>query len=222
MPTLSPCQGLTPMPSSCRVLPRALLVCAGLLTVPVAVHAADPATATAPASTTSWLLQPVWAVGGVLKSVGSGAASAWSTVAGLAIPITPTEALPDQISGDDRRFFAVLDGVGLNLSEIKVGGNWVSTSTYRFVATRQPSAVDLERAERKLVDYRATSGGPSGWAKQRIARSVLDLAGDKTFVLSATVITLSPWPTASYEITALNRPPEAAERRVADSLRPSP
>ena len=206
---------------------RPLLVCAVLAAAPVAARAADsaapvPGSSAAAANTDggSWLLRPVWAIGGAVKSIGSGAASVWGAVAGLTTPFRPSEALPDQIGDDDRRFFAVLNGVGLELGEIKVEGSLISYSSYRFVATRQPSAADLERAERKLVAYRANSGGPSGWAKQRIARAILDLAGDKNFVLSATVITLSPWPTASYEITALNRPPEAAERRVADSMRP--
>jgi hypothetical protein len=166
-------------------------------------------------------MQSVWAAGGALKSVGAEAASAWSAIAGVTTPSQPSGALPDQIGEDDRQFFAVFDAVGLQLSEIKFGGTVVSYSSYRFVATRQPSAADLERAERKLNDYRAISGGPLVWAKQRIARSVLDLAGDKDFVLSAAVITLLPWPSASYEINALNRPPEAGERRVVDRMRPA-
>jgi hypothetical protein len=209
-----------------RLAVLSVLVCAALAGAPAAARAAGSAapasgsSAAASTSASSWFLQPVWAIGGAVKSIGSGAASAWGAVAGLATPFRPSEALPDQIGDDDRRFFAVLNSVGLQLGEIRVEGALISYSNYRFVATRQPSAGDLERAERSLLEYRANSGGPRGWAKQRIARSILDLAGDKNFVLSATVIELSPWPTASYEITALNRPPEAAERRVADSVRP--
>jgi hypothetical protein len=160
-------------------------------------------------------------VRGALYSVSTGAATAWNTVAGYARPSQPSGALPDQIGEDDRRFFAVLDAVGLQLSEIKVGGTMVTYNSYRFVAMRQPSAADLERADRALSVYRTVSGGPFVWAKQRIARSVLDLAGDKDFVLSAAVITLLPWPSANYEINAVNRPPEAAERRVVDRVRPT-
>ena len=162
------------------------LVCAALAGAPVAARAADSAAppfgSSASGSSSSgssgaagtdggsWLLRPVWAIGGAVKSIGSGAASVWGAVAGLATPFRPSEALPDQIGDDDRRFFAVLNSVGLQLGEIKVEGTLISYSNYRFVATRQPSVADLERAERKFAEYRANSGGPRGWAKQRIAR----------------------------------------------------
>jgi hypothetical protein len=50
-----------------------------------------------------------------------------------------------------------------------------------------------------------------------MARAILDVAGDNGFVLTAVVIELWPWPSVQYEISARNRPPEAAERRVIDA-----
>jgi hypothetical protein len=128
--------------------------------------------------------------------------------------------LPGQISDDDKRFFAALNAVGLELSEIKVGGGTFSHSSYRFVAARDPSDVDLQRGERELEDYTARAGGLRAAAKQRIIRAVLDVAGDKNFILTAVVVDLWPWPSVSYEMTARNRPPEAGERRVIDATQP--
>ena len=168
---------------------------------------------------TSWVMQPVRLVGSGLESVGSGVAVVWSAAVGLVSPARPIDSLPDQIGEDDRRFFGVLDALGLRLSKIEVGGTWISSTSYRFVAAREPSIADLERAERQLESYHAAAGGPFARAKQRIARSVLDLAGSKDFVLTAAVVDLSPWPSASYEISAHNGPPEASERRIAESVR---
>jgi hypothetical protein len=93
----------------------------------------------------------------------------------------------------------------------------LSHSSYRFVAARDPSDIDIQRAERKLAEFRTTSGGLRNGAKQRIAQAVLDVAGDNGFVLTAVVIELWPWPSVQYEISARDRPPEAAERRVIDA-----
>jgi hypothetical protein len=105
----------------------------------------------------------------------------------------------------------------LQLSEIKVGGGTFSHSSYRFVAARDPSDVDIQRAERKLDEYRSSVGGLRAAAKQRIVRAILDVAGDKGFILTAVVIDMWPWPSVNYEISARNRPPEPGERRVIDA-----
>jgi hypothetical protein len=68
-----------------------------------------------------------------------------------------------------------------------------------------------------LDDYREQASGLRAAAKQRIVRSILDVAGDKSFLLTAVVIDMWPWPSVNYEITARNRPPEASERRVVDA-----
>jgi hypothetical protein len=77
--------------------------------------------------------------------------------------------------------------------------------------------VDIQRAERKLDEYRSSVGGLRAAAKQRIVRAILDVAGDKGFILTAVVIDMWPWPSVNYEISARNRPPEPGERRVIDA-----
>jgi hypothetical protein len=159
-------------------------------------------------------------VGGAVSAIGSTMGSLWSSVTSLFVGGNPYDYLPGQISDDDKRFFAALNAVGLELSEIKVGGGTFSHSSYRFVAARDPSDVDLQRGERELEDYTARAGGLRAAAKQRIIRAVLDVAGDKNFILTAVVVDLWPWPSVSYEMTARNRPPEAGERRVIDATQP--
>jgi len=197
----------------------AALLCIGAAGLPTPTRAAAATPAAPESAETSWLTQSVTAVGDALKSLGADAASVWSSVTAVVTPSQPFQSLPHMISDDDRRFFAVLDAIGLQLSEIKLGGTSLSSTSYRLVAAREPSVADFERAEQMLSDYRAMSGGLRAAAKQRIARAVLDLAGDKGFVLTAVVIKLTPWPSASYEMDARNRPPEAAERRVLENLR---
>lgn len=167
-----------------------------------------------------WYVHPLSLVDGAVKAVGSAAGSAWASVASLFGGSDPYDYLPGQISDDDRQFFATLQALGLQVSEIEVGGGAFSHSSYRFVAAREPSDVDIQSAERKLEDYRNTSGGLRAGAKQRIARAILDVEGDKTFILTAVVVQLWPWPSANYEIDARNRPPEPGERRVIDATQP--
>ena len=125
-----------------------------------------------------WYLHPLSVVGGAFKAVGSAAGSVWGGVTSWFGGSDPYDYLPGQISDDDRRFFATLQAVGLQLSEIKVGGGTFSHSSYRFVAAREPSDVDIQNAERKLEDYRNTVGGLRAGAKQRIARAILDVEGN--------------------------------------------
>ena len=197
----------------------AALVAVGAAGLAAPARAAGDTPAAPGPSEPSWLEQSAATIGGAMKSLGDGTASLWSAVTGVATPSEPFQSLPAMLSDDDRKFFAVLDAAGLQLSEIKVGGSMLSPTTYRLVAAREPSTADLQRAEQMLSDYRASDSGLRAAAKQRIARAVLDLANGKGFLLSAMTIELSPWPTASYELQARNRPPEAAERRVLDNLR---
>jgi hypothetical protein len=177
----------------------------GLATVGNTAHAADLSAEQAP-----WYLHP-------LGAVGTAIGSAWTSVGGLFGGTDPYDYLPNQVSDDDRRFIATLDAMGLQLAEVKVGGGTFSHSSYRFVAAREASDVDILRAERKLDEYRAVGSGLRSGAKQRILRSVLDVASDKVFILTAVNVELWPWPSVDYEMTARNRPPEAAERRVIEA-----
>jgi hypothetical protein len=189
--------------------------CAGIAGCPAPVRAADP-----PPAETPWLARSMSMAGGALTSLGAGVVSVWNGAGRLVTPAQPLESMPELISDDDRRFFAVLNAIGLRLSEIKVGGTLVASSSYRLVAAREPSPGDLERGERLLDEYRSAASGVRAGAKERIAQAVIDLAGDTGFVLTAVVIELSPWPSASYEMNARERPPEAAERRVVNGVRP--
>ena len=183
------------------------------LTITGHARAAD-----APIVDVPWYEHTLSVAGSAAKAVGSAADSLWSGISGLFSSSDLYDYLPNQISDDDRRFFATLDALGLQLSEIKVGSSTFSHTTYRFVAAREPSDVDIQRAERKLEEYRNAASGLRAGAKQRIVRSILDVAGDKGFILSAVVINLWPWPSVDYEITARNRPPEVGERRVTDAI----
>jgi hypothetical protein len=193
--------------------------CCAMLLVGIGIGGAGTARAAdAPtADAGPWYAHPLSVVGGAVKAVGSAAGSVWTGVAGLFGGGDPYDYLPSQISDDDRRFFAALDALGLQLSEIKVGSGTFSHSSYRFVAARDPSDVDIQRAERKLDEYRSSVGGLRAAAKQRIVRAILDVAGDKGFILTAVVIDMWPWPSVNYEISARNRPPEPGERRVIDA-----
>jgi hypothetical protein len=181
---------------------RLAVCCAGIAGCPAPVRAADP-----PPAETPWLARSMSVAGDALTSLGAGAVSVWNGAGRLVTPAQPLESMPELLSDDDRRFFAVLNEIGLRLSEIKVGGTLVASSSYRLVAAREPSAGDLERGERLLDEYRAKASGVRAGAKERIAKAVVDLAGDTGFVLAAVVVELSPWPSASYEMHAREQPP---------------
>lgn len=161
-----------------------------------------------------WYMHPTEIVGSAAGAVGSAVGSVWSGMSRMVWAGDPYDYLPGQISDDDRLFFATLEELGLRLSTINVGGGMLSHSSYRFVAAREPSEVDIERTERKLEEYRDNASGMRSIAKEHIVRSILDVAGDKGFILGAVVIDLWPWPSARYEISDRNRPPEFSERSV--------
>ena len=185
----------------------ALLLC---LAVPGGARAAEPGD--------SWVVRSEGAVIFAAKAIGGTIGSAWNGIASAFWGSEPSDYLPGQISDDDRRFFANLEAVGLQLAEVKVGSSTFSRTSYRFVAAREASDVDIQRAEKMLTEYRAAVGGLRVAAKQRIVQAVIDIAGDRSFILTAAVIELSPWPSVSYEISARNRPPEASERRITGAM----
>jgi len=192
-----------------RMRQRATLALLLSLAAPVGANAAEG---------DSWIVRSEGSVIFAAKAVGSTIGSAWNGVTSMFAPYEPYDYLPGQVSDDDRQFFANLEAVGLRLSEIRVGGGTFSQPSYRFVAARDPSDVDIQRAERLLAEYRATVGGLRAGAKQRIVQAVLDVAGDHSFILTAAVVQLWPWPSASYEITARDRPPEVSERRITGAM----
>ncbi len=148
------------------------------------------------------------------RSAGASISGAWRD---LTAPVLPSDHLPSSLSEDDRRFFAVLEVLGLQLAEVTIGKGWTGGATYRFVSAREPSDVDLDQAERRYTAYLAAASGFRARAKQKIARQALDTALGGGFTIAAMEITLSPWPDAAYQLTARNRPPELGERRIIEN-----
>ena len=178
-----------------------------LLTTQVTV-AADPAASDTP----PWLSDAA-------KSASDAARAAGATVGGwlqdlttAVVPGGPAGQLPAQISEEDKSFFAILEAIGLKLTDVKVGTGLLPTASYRFVAGREPSDNDVQRAEQMLREYRDKESGMRSRAKQRIARASLDTVASAGFSLASIEVTLQPWPDASYHVIA--RPtvtaPEAA------------
>ena len=188
---------------------RALLAVLLCLAVPVGARAQEA---------DSWVVRSEGSVIFAAKAIGATLGSAWNGISSMFAGSEPSDYLPAQISDDDRRFFANLAAIGLQLAEIKVGSGTFSAPTYRFVAAREPSDADIQKAERLLADYRASAGGLRVRAKQHIVQAVLDISGDRSFILTAAVVALSPWPSVSYEISARHRPPEPSERRITGAM----
>lgn len=178
-----------------------VLLAGVLIAIPMETKAAPPADV-------PWYEQALDAVGGALGA-------AWAGIGSLFASSDPYDYLPSQISDEDRRFIATMDAAGLQLAEIKVSGGLFSRSLYRFVASHEPSELDIQRAERQLEDYRGAASGLRAGAQQRILRAVLDVASDKGFVLTAVTVRLWPWPSVNYEMTARNQLPEGSEPRVS-------
>lgn len=146
--------------------------------------------------------------GNAAHAVAGALGSVWNGLTSLVTPAQLTDALPDQMSDDDRIFFAALETIGLHLTDVVVPNGLFSHPTYRFVATRDPSDGDIERTERRLLDYRDAASGPRARARQRIIRSVLDIAGHRRFMLTSVEIELWPWPGARFVVTSRYRRPE--------------
>jgi len=140
--------------------------------------------------------------GDAAKSVGGAIGGLWNDVTGLVGGGGAASHLPAQISEEDRRFFAILEAIGLRLKEVSVSRGVLSTALYRFEATREPTEADIASAEELLRAYRASDDGMRSRARQKIVRSALDTVSTAGYVLSGMEVTLSPWPDASYQITA--------------------
>ena len=145
--------------------------------------------------------------GDVAKSVGTALGGFIGGVAEKMAPAGPASHLPAQISDEDRQFFAILEAVGLELKDVTVSKGVVPSANYRFVAIRDPGDADVAKAEELLRGYRDSADGLRARAKQRIARSTLDTVATHGFLLTAMDVSLSPWPDASYQITARSPTP---------------
>lgn len=140
--------------------------------------------------------------GEAAKSVGGAIGGLWNDVTGMVGSGSAASHLPAQISEEDRRFFAILEAIGMRLKEVSVSKGLMSNATYRFEAAREPTEADVASAEELLRAYRAADDGLRSRARQKIARSALDTVSTAGYVLSGMEVTLSPWPDASYQITA--------------------
>ncbi len=154
----------------------------------------------------SWLPDVARQAGEMAKSAGNTLNEWWNSATTFISPTGPTSFLPGQISDDDKQFFAILGAVGLTLKEVTVGKGVVPEANYHFVATRDPTEADFAKAENLLRAYRDASDGMRARAKQRIARATLDTMATTGFALTAMDVTLSPWPDASYQVSARPRP----------------
>jgi len=140
------------------------------------------------------------------QSVGKAIGSMLGDVAGMITPGAPTDHLPAQISDEDKQFFAVLEAIGLRLKNVNVSKGLLGGATYQFVAEKEPSDQDIAKAEALLRAYRDAATGLRSRARQKIARSALDTASTAEFALTSMDVSLTPWPDASYQISA--RPPQ--------------
>ena len=140
--------------------------------------------------------------GDAAKSVGGAIGGLWNDVTGMVGSGNAASHLPAQISDEDRRFFAILDAIGLRLKEVSVSKGVLSSASYRFEAAREPTEADIARAEELLRAYRTADDGLRSRARQKIVRSALDTVSTAGYVLSGMEVTLTPWPDASYQITA--------------------
>ncbi|GEM_PF-6236243 len=178
-----------------RVIPRAALLV--LVTTHVAI-AADPP----PPDPAPWLSDAAKSAGEAARAAGTTLGGWWQEFTNAVMPGGPAGQLPAQISDDDKAFFAILDAIGLKLTDVKVGTGLLSNASYRFMATREPSDDDVQRAEQMLREYRETESGLRSRAKQRIARATLDTVASAGFSLASVEVSLQPWPDASYHVIA--------------------
>ncbi len=168
-----------------------------LLTAQVAVAADPPAPDTPP-----WLSDAAKTAGDAARAAGAAVGGWWQDLTTAVVPGGPAGQLPAQIGDEDKTFFAILDAIGLKLTDVKVGTGLLSNASYRFVATREPTDNDVQRAEQLLRDYREAESGIRSRARQRIARSALDTVASAGFSLASIEVTLQPWPDASYHVIA--------------------
>ncbi len=138
--------------------------------------------------------------GEAAKSVGGAIGGVWNDVTGMIGSGSAAQHLPTQISDEDKRFFAILETIGLRLKEVTVPKGVMGGASYRFEAAREPTEADIAKAEELLRAYRTADDGLRSRARQKIARSALDTVSTAGYVLAGVDVTLSPWPDASYQI----------------------
>ncbi len=156
------------------------------------------------------------------ESAGSVADAVWNGVASLVLPEAPFDYLPERFSESDLAFVALMESAGLTFAEIRTGGGLLPDATYRFVASREPSSVDLERVRRQLALHRTRYSGLRALAQQRIAQTVLDTAAGGSFVIVDIEVSVRPWPSIRYLLSSRARPLDPEQRLLLEALRDAP
>lgn len=140
--------------------------------------------------------------GDAAKSVGNALGGLMNDVSGMVGGAGATAHLPAQLGEEDRRFFTILETIGLRLKDVTVEKGVLGSANYRFEATRDPTPAEIAKAEELLRAYRTAEDGLRSRARQKIARSALDTVSTAGYALAGMEVTLAPWPDASYQITA--------------------
>jgi hypothetical protein len=152
------------------------------------------------------------------ESAGGAVDAVWNGAASLLLPESPFDYLPERLSEADLAFVAMMESAGLTFAEIRTGGGLLPDATYRFVASREPSAVDLERVRRQLAQHRTRHGGLRAIAQQRIMQTVLDTATGGSFVIVDLEVSVRPWPSIRYLLSNRARPLDPPQRRLFEAL----
>lgn len=171
------------------------------------------------AAETDWIMRAETLARDAAMRVGTVAAALWRGGTSFVLPEAPFQYLPERLDEADLAFVATMESLGLTLSEIQTGGGILAAVSYRFVAAREPSLVDIARATRQLAAHRARFGGLRAFAQQRVLQNLLDVAGAGGFVIADLEIDLRPWPSIRYALAARTRPLDPAQRRLRDALR---
>lgn len=184
--------------------------------------------AAAPAQPAGAMEMPGWAqrLSAYPAALMEGAAgvidSIWNGAASLLLPEAPFDYLPERLSEADLAFVALMEAAGLTFAEIRTGGGLLPDATYRFIASREPSAVELERVRRQLAAHRARYAGLRAAAQQRIAQTVLDTAAGGSFVIVDLEVSVRPWPSIRYLLSNRSRPLDTDQRLLLEALRDAP
>ena len=195
-----------------------------LLALPLAcwLFASTPSTAKAEAEPSrGWLSDATAAVstgfGSALDRAGATLRTAWSFV----LPEAPFEFVPERLGEGDLAFIAMMQAVGLSLTEIEAGGGLLPDVRYRFVASREPSAADYTRAARALSLHKSSYSGLRAIAHRRIVQTVLEAGEGGLYQVEMLEIAVRPWPSVRYVLAARERPMDIADRRMLEALRQS-
>lgn len=165
----------------------------------------------------SWLATAAATMGDVIDGAGAALRGAGSFV----LPEAPFDFVPERLQESDLAFIAMMQSIGLTLSEIEAGGTLLPDVRYRFLASREPSEGDFARAQRAVALHQARYSGLRAIAQRRIMQTVLEAAEGGRFQVSVLEIGVRPWPSVRYVLSARERPLAENDRRMLEALRDS-